>query len=65
MRIHPAESRVRKLSQETPSVYIVFDLLVYEHGKDLTKLPLRERRRQLEAFAKNVSPKMVLSAYRH
>jgi len=52
MRIHPAESRVRKLSQETPSVYIVFDLLVDERGKELTKLPLRERRRRLEAFTK-------------
>jgi ATP-dependent DNA ligase len=56
MRIHPAESRVRKLSQETPSVYIVFDLLVDAHGKDLTKLPLRERRRRLEAFAKKYLP---------
>ena len=28
MRIHPAESRIRKLSAETPGVYIVFDLLV-------------------------------------
>src|ERR1700733_3864123 len=31
MRIHPAESRVRKLSAETPSVYIVFDLLADEN----------------------------------
>jgi ATP-dependent DNA ligase len=52
MRIHPAESRVRKLSQETPGVYIVFDLLVDEKGIDLTKLALRERRKKLEAFAK-------------
>ena len=52
MRIHPAESRVRKLSQETPSVFIVFDLLVDEHGRSLIDLPLRERRRALESFAK-------------
>jgi ATP-dependent DNA ligase len=52
MRIHPAESRVRKLSQETPGVYIVFDLLVDEKGIDLTKFALRERRKKLEAFAK-------------
>jgi ATP-dependent DNA ligase len=52
MRIHPAESRVRKLSEETPCVYIVFDLLVDEHGKPLIELPLRERRRKLEMFAK-------------
>lgn len=52
MRIHPAESRIRKLSQETPCVFIVFDLLVDEHGKSLIGLPLRERRHKLEAFAK-------------
>jgi ATP-dependent DNA ligase len=56
MRIHPAESRVRKLSQETPGVYVVFDLLVDERGKDLTKLPLRERRHRLEAFANQYLP---------
>lgn len=52
MRIHPAESRIRKLSQETPCVFIVFDLLVDEHGNPLIELPLRQRRRNLEAFAK-------------
>jgi ATP-dependent DNA ligase len=52
MRIHPAESRIRKLSAETPCVFIVFDLLVDEHGKPLTGRPLRERRRKLEVFAK-------------
>jgi ATP-dependent DNA ligase len=52
MRIHPAESRVRKLSEETPCVFIVFDLLVDEHGKPLIGLLLRERRRKLEVFAK-------------
>ena len=52
MRIHPAESRIRKLSQETPCVFIVFDLLVDEHRSQLIELPLRQRRRNLEAFAK-------------
>jgi ATP-dependent DNA ligase len=52
MRIHPAESRIRKLSQQTPCVFIVFDLLVDELGKSLIALPLRERRRKLEVFAK-------------
>jgi len=51
-RIHPAASRVLKLSQETPCVFIVFDLLVDEKGRSLVKLPLRERRKALEAFAK-------------
>lgn len=51
-RIHPAESRIRKLSQETPATLLVFDLLVDEHGKDLTGLVLEERRARLERFAK-------------
>jgi ATP-dependent DNA ligase len=58
MRIHPAESRIRKLSQETPCVFIVFDLLVDKHGKSLIAQPLRERRRKLESFAKRYFKKM-------
>ena len=51
MRIHPAASRVLKLSQESPSVFILFDLLVDERGKSFAALPLRERRAKLEVFA--------------
>jgi ATP-dependent DNA ligase len=50
-RIHPAESRIRKLSTETPATLIVFDLLVDERGRDLTGKPLEDRRRDLERFA--------------
>ncbi|MEP7132050.1 MAG: ATP-dependent DNA ligase [Acidobacteriota bacterium] len=50
-RIHPAESRIKKLAAETPGLYLVFDLLVDEKGKLLTSLPLAERRKRLEAFA--------------
>jgi ATP-dependent DNA ligase len=52
MRIHPAESRVQKLSKETPAVFIVFDLLVDDKGKSLVDLPLAERRKRLDVFAK-------------
>lgn len=52
MRIHPAASRVQKLSQDTPSTFIVFDLLVDERGRSLVKRPLEERRKKLEQFAK-------------
>ncbi len=48
MRIHPAESRIRKLSKETPASYLVFDLLMDERGKSLVELPLSERRERLE-----------------
>ncbi len=50
-RIHPAESRIQKLSQETPATLMVFDLLVNDHGTDLTGRALDERRRDLEQFA--------------
>jgi ATP-dependent DNA ligase len=50
MRIHPAESRVRKLAAAHPALYVVFDLLVDEKGKDLTPRPLEGRREALEAF---------------
>jgi ATP-dependent DNA ligase len=52
MRIHPAASRVKKLSQETPATYIVFDLLVDDEGRSLVKMPLAERRKKLEQFAR-------------
>jgi ATP-dependent DNA ligase len=52
MRIHPAASRIRKLSQLTPCLFIVFDLLVDEHGKSLAKEVLASRRKKLEQFAR-------------
>jgi ATP-dependent DNA ligase len=52
MRIHPAASRVEKLSKGTPCIFIVFDLLVDASGKRFDHLPLRERRKALEAFAR-------------
>jgi ATP-dependent DNA ligase len=50
-RIHPAESRVRKLAAEHPARYLVFDLLVDERGTSLASRPLAERRPRLERFA--------------
>jgi ATP-dependent DNA ligase len=57
MRIHPAASRVQKLATETPSKLIVFDLLVDDRGKSIADLPLTERRKKLDAFAKKFFPK--------
>jgi ATP-dependent DNA ligase len=51
MRIHPAESRVRKLADAHPATYVVFDLLLDERGQSLLKAPLAKRRVRLEAFA--------------
>src|SRR5207248_8306038 len=50
-RIHPAASRVMKLSQETPALYLAFDLLATPEGKALSAEPLRKRRPALEVFA--------------
>ena len=50
LRIHPAESRVRKLAQEHPALLVVFDLLVDEGGRSVATLALAERRAKLEAF---------------
>ena len=56
LRLHPAESRVRKLAAETPAELMVFDLLEVD-GKSLTAEPLSKRRDALERFmAKNGVP---------
>jgi ATP-dependent DNA ligase len=52
MRIHPAASRIRKLSDSIPGIFIVFDLLVDDRGDSLVTLPLRTRREKLEQFAR-------------
>jgi ATP-dependent DNA ligase len=51
MRLHPAESRVRKLSAEIPSTFIAFDVLLWD-GEPVHERPLEERRRELEKRAK-------------
>lgn len=51
-RIHPAESRVRKLAKEHPALFIAFDLLVDAEGRNLVDQPLSERRRSLERLAR-------------
>ena len=44
MRLHPTESRVRKLAGETPAFLIAFDLLLAGDGTRLVDEPLRRRR---------------------
>jgi ATP-dependent DNA ligase len=51
LRLHPAESRIRKLAAQTPAEIMAFDLLELD-GKSLAKLPLSERRSALEQFIK-------------
>ena len=50
MRLHPAESRIRRLSAEIPAEYVVFDLLIWD-GDEVWRRPLSERRVELEQRA--------------
>lgn len=50
MRVHPAESRIKKLSLETPAILILFDMLLDTKGKSLIEQPLTKRRGALEDF---------------
>ena len=57
-RLHPAESRIRKLAAETPATFVAFDILLWD-GVAFAERPLRERRPLLEqhATAFTLSPK--------
>ena len=66
LRLHPAESRIRKLATETPAIFILFDMLVSATGKNLLSAPLTERRAALEDFfahAAEGAPALRLSPY--
>jgi ATP-dependent DNA ligase len=52
-RIHPAESRIERLSSETPAELVAFDLLADE-GEDLREAPFVERRERLVALAERL-----------
>ena len=53
MRLHPAESRVRKLSAEIPATFVAFDLLLWK-GKPVHEQPIEKRRAQLEKVADGI-----------
>lgn len=59
-RIHPAESRVNKLAEETPADIVAFDLLALG-DQDLRQSPFGERRDQLESVFANVVPPLHLT----
>ena len=61
LRLHPAESRVRKLAKESPAELMLFDILSLG-GKDLLDEPLFERRAALEKFHREIdAPQLKLS----
>lgn len=62
LRLHPAQSRILKLSQATPATFVVFDLLAAPATKIWTGKPLSVRRAALEDFfSRNETPLLELS----
>ena len=60
LRLHPAESRVRRLAAETPATFVLFDDLMDAEGRSLANAPLTARRAALESlFARWESPRHI------
>jgi ATP-dependent DNA ligase len=55
MRLHPAESRVKRLSAEHPAGFVAFDVLLWEK-EPVHRLPVEERRARVEKLPYDVSP---------
>ena len=60
LRIHPAESRIKLLSQQIPASIVFFDLLA-EGRKDLRQQPFEKRRERLESLLASVGPPLHLT----
>jgi len=60
LRLHPAESRVRKLARETPSAFIAFDLLAMRR-RNLMTAPQVKRRAALEELLHAARPPVYLT----
>lgn len=60
MRLHPAESRIQKLSKQTPARFSMFDLLAAD-GTSLVEEPLSVRRQRLEALAEQIGTTSFLT----
>ena len=58
-RIHPAASRVKKLAEQTPALFLAFDLL-RKGQMELISAPLSKRRLKLEAFSARQFSKKAL-----
>ena len=60
LRLHPAASRVKKLSVETPASVVFFDLLC-ENDRSLCEAPFAERRARLETLLAGASVPLHLT----
>jgi ATP-dependent DNA ligase len=59
-RIHPAASRVKLLSEQTPASFVAFDLLAIG-DEDLTERPFAERRARLEQVLADAKPPVYVT----
>ena len=60
LRLHPASSRVEKLSRAMPASFVAFDLL-YSKRRNLMPLPQTERREALEELLADLDPPVFLT----
>jgi ATP-dependent DNA ligase len=60
MRLHPAASRVTKLSRETPASFVAFDLLAVD-GHDIRGDAQVRRREALEQLLRGIAPPIHLT----
>jgi len=60
LRLHPAASRVKLLSQQIPASMVFFDLLC-ESDRDLRGEPFRSRRQALESLLSSLQPPLHLT----
>src|SRR6266513_493929 len=60
LRLHPAASRVKLLSQQTPASFVFFDLLC-NGDRDLCNEPFQNRRRELESLISSALPPIHLT----
>lgn len=59
-RLHPAESRVRKLAAETPAVLVLFDCLLDRDGRSMADAPLADRQAELEVLFERMGRPPIL-----
>jgi ATP-dependent DNA ligase len=60
LRLHPAESRVRKLAAEIPASFVFFDILC-QGDEDLREMPFGERRERLVKLLADAKPPIHLT----
>ena len=64
LRLHPAASRVKLLSRQTPASFVFFDLLCVG-DRDFTSWPFQERRRELERLLASAKPPVHITPATH